>query len=251
MTDQLKITDLDLTAYIDGELEADRVRAVEEAVSRDASLAERIAAYRTDKTMLKRIYTPLAEHSIPPAWTELARVSRYPAARARHSSLRLVGAIAVVVLVALGGWRLYEAQHRPAVTGDVIQAALDARGDRPSAQRIVAVANIGEARRYDAALQKIVGVNVQVPALGSMGFEVAALKFYERAAEIQYRDSRGRIFTLYLRPSDGTSRFDQFERGGLRICVWQDDRISTVMAGTISAAMMQRLASLTYLGLSI
>jgi anti-sigma factor RsiW len=249
VTDQLKISDLDLTAYIDGELDADRVRAVEDAVSRDAGLAARIAAYRADKNMLKRIYAPLAEHSIPSAWTELARASPYPAARARHS-WRLVGAIAAVVLVILGGWRFYDAAHKPVAAGDVIQAALDARGDRPSAQKTIAVANIGEARRYDAALEGIVGVNVQVPALGSMGFQVTSLRFYERAAEIQYRDSKGRIFTLYLRPSDGTTRFDQFERDGLRVCVWQDDRISTVMAGTISAAMMQRLASLTYVGLA-
>ncbi len=250
MTDQLKITDLDLSAYIDGELDADRVRAVEDAVSRDAGLAARIAAYRADKTMLKRMYAPLAEHSIPPAWTELARASPYPAARARLLSWRLVGAIAAVVLVILGGWRLYDAAYRPAPAGDVIQAALDARGERPSAERTVAVAGIGEARRYDAALEDIVGVNVQVPALDSMGYQVTGLKFYERAAEIRYRDGKGRVFTLYLRPSDGKTRFDQFERDGLRICVWQDDRISTVMAGTISAAMMQRLASLTYLGLT-
>ena len=249
MTDQLKISDLDLTAYIDGELDADRVRAVEDAVSRDAGLAARIAAYRADKNMLKRIYAPLAEHSIPSAWTELARASPYPAARARHS-WRLVGAIAAVVLVILGGWRFYDAAHKPVAAGDVIQAALDARGDRPSAQKTIAVANIGEARRYDAALEDIVGVNVQVPALDSMGYQVTGLKFYERAAEIRYRDGKGRVFTLYLRPSDGKTRFDQFERAGLRICVWQDDRISTVMAGTISAAMMQRLASLTYLGLT-
>ena len=44
MTGQLKISNLDLSAYIDGELDADRVRAVEDAVSRDAELAVRIAA---------------------------------------------------------------------------------------------------------------------------------------------------------------------------------------------------------------
>ncbi len=249
MTDQLKITDLDLTAYIDGELDADRVRAVEDAVSRDAGLAARVDAYRADKNMLKRIYAPLAERSIPSAWIELARAAPYPAARARNS-WRLLGAAAAVVLVMLGGWRFYDAGHRSAPAGDVIEAALGARSDQPSAQKTVAVANIDEARRYDAALEGIVGVNVHVPALGSMGYQVSGLKFYEHAAEIQYRDGKGRVFTLYLRPSDGTTRFDQFERNGLRICVWQDDRISTVMVGTISAAMMQRLASLTYLGLT-
>ena len=249
MTDQLKITDLDLTAYIDGELDADRVRAVEDAVSRDAGLAARVAAYRADKNMLKSIYAPLAEHSIPSAWIELARAVPYPAARARHS-WRLIGAAAAMVLVILGGLSLYEAGHRPAPAGDVVEAALGARDDRPSAQKTVAVASIGEARRYDATLQDIMGVNVHVPALASMGYQVTGLKFYEHAAEIQYRDGKGRLFTLFLRPSDGTTDFRQFERDGLRICIWQDDRVTTVMAGTISAAMMQRLASLTYLGLT-
>ena len=250
MTDQLKITDLDLTAYIDGELDPNRVRAVEDAVSRDAGLAARVAAYRADKNMLKRIYAPLAEHSIPSAWTDLARAAPNPSARARHSWRMFGAAAAAVVLVVLGAWRLSDAGHRPAPAGDVIEAALGARSDRPTAQKAVAVASIGEARRYDAALKEIVGVSVQVPQLVSLGYQVTGLKLYEHAAEIQYRGGKDRVFTLYLRPSDGKTRFDQFERDGLRICVWQDDRISTVMAGNISAGMMQRLASLTYLGLT-
>jgi len=249
VTGQLKITDLDLTAYIDGELDADRVRAVEDALSRDEGLAARVAAYRADKNMLKSIYGPLAEHSIPSAWTDLARAIPDPAARARRP-WHLVGAAAALVLIVLGGLRFYEGWRRSVPTVDVIEAALGARNDRSSAQKTVVVLSIGEARRYDAALVDIVGVNVQVPALGSMGYQVTGLKFYEHAAEIEYHDGKGRLFTLYLRQSDGTTRFDQFARDGLRICVWQDDRISTVMAGTISAAMMQRLASLTYLGLA-
>ena len=249
MTNQLKITDLDLTAYIDGELDADRVRAVEDAASRDAGLAARIEAYRADKKMLKNIYAPLADLPIPSAWIDLARAAPYPPARARQS-WRLFAAAAAVVLAVLAGLSFYDTAHRSGPAGDVIEAALSARNDGASAQKFVAVANIGEARRYDGALEDIVGVNVKVPALDSMGYRVTGLKFYEHAAEIQYRDGKGRLFTLYLRPSDGTTRFDQFERGGLHVCIWQDDRVSTVMAGAISAAMMQRLASLTYLGLS-
>jgi anti-sigma factor RsiW len=249
VTNQLKITDLDITAYIDGELGADRVRAVEDAASWDAGLAARIEAYRADKEMLKNIYAPLVDRPIPPAWIDLARAAPYPPARARQS-WRLFGAAAAVVLVVLAGLSFYDATHRSGPAGDVIEAALSARNDDAAAQKFVAVANIGEARRYDGALKGIVGANVKVPALDSMGYRVTGLRFYEHAAEIQYHDGKGRLFTLYLRPSDGTTRFDQFERDGLHICIWQDDLVSTVMAGAISAAMMQRLASLTYLGLS-
>jgi anti-sigma factor RsiW len=249
VTGQLKITDLDLTAYVDGELDADRVRAVEDAALRDATLADRIAAYRTDKAMLKNIYAPLADRPIPPAWTDLARASPYPAARARQSWW-LTGVAAALVLAVIGGLSFYDTAYRPGPAGDAVQAALSARNDQASVQKFIAVSNVGEARRYDATLESILGVKVKVPALDSMGYHVAGLKFYERAAEIQYRDGKGRLFTLYLRPSDGTTRFDQFERDGLHVCIWQDDQISTVMAGAISAAVMQRLASLTYLGLT-
>lgn len=248
MTDQLKISDLDLSAYVDGELDSDRMRAVEDAVSRDAALADRIASYRNDKNFLKTIYAPLAEHSIPSAWIELARAAPNPAARARRT-WRILGAAAAVVVL-LGGLSFYEAGNKHTPAADVIEAALNARNGEEAVRKVITVAGVGEARRYDAALVAIVGVKVSVPALDSMGFRVTSLKFYEHAAEIQYRDDNGRLFTLYLRASNGETRFDQFQRDGLHICVWQDDRISTVMAGTISAAMMQRLASLTYLGLS-
>ena len=71
------------------------------------------------------------------------------------------------------------------------------------------------------------------------------------AAELLYRDRQDRLFTLYVRRSDGSARFDQFKRAGLRVCVWQDDQLGMVMAGDVSTAAMQRLASLAYTGLTL
>jgi anti-sigma factor RsiW len=85
VTDQLKITDLDVTAHIDGELDAGRVRAVEDAASRDGELAARIAAYRADKDMLKNIYAPLADRPIPAAWMDLTRAAPLPSSAGETS----------------------------------------------------------------------------------------------------------------------------------------------------------------------
>jgi anti-sigma factor RsiW len=246
VTDHPKITDLDLHAYIDGELDEGRALAVEEAALRDAALAERLAAYRSDKEMLKNIYAPLADRPIPPEWVVLARAT--PPARARQS-WRLLGAIAAAVLVILGGLGVYM-DRQPEPNHDVVATALNIRDTSVAAQKSVAVTSLDEARRYDVDLRRIVGAEIKVPALGSLGYHIVGLRLYERAAEIRYRNRQGDLFTLYLRPSDGTTRFDQFEQSGLRVCVWQDDRVSTVMAGPMSAALMQRLASLTYLGLT-
>jgi hypothetical protein len=106
--------------------------------------------------------------------------------------------------VTLGGLTVYDAGYRSEPIGDPVEAALSVRDDKAAALKFVAVSNIGEARHYDAALRDIVGVKVQVPALGSMGYRVTGLKFYKHAAEIQYHDGTGRLFTLYLRPRTAT-----------------------------------------------
>jgi anti-sigma factor RsiW len=236
------ISDLEIHAYVDGEVDATRARAIDQAMSQDAQLAARIAAYRADKALLKRAYAPLAGAPLPPAWTDLIQ-NHVPAALPRYS-WRMVGAIAAMLLIVASGLGWYVAEMRQPA-GDVVEAALEVRDEAG-----VAVPNLAGARHYDGTLGRIVGADIKVPDLERMGYRVTGIGFYGRAAEIQYRDRQNNLFTLYLRASDGKTRFDQFDRKGLRICVWQDDRISTVMAGTMSAAEMQRLASLAYLGLT-
>ena len=61
MSNDVNITESDLHAYIDGELEAGRAQAVAAGLSADPALAERLAAYQADMAMLKKLYGPMAE----------------------------------------------------------------------------------------------------------------------------------------------------------------------------------------------
>jgi anti-sigma factor RsiW len=236
------ISDEDLHAYIDGALEEERALAVRHALANDAVLAERAASFQADKAMLKAIYAPSAQRPLPPEW--IARVHGHARPRIHW---RLVCAIAAAILVLAGAplaWRYY----MPATSGDVVEAALDAREGSPAGERHIVSSD--QAQRYDAAFRQTVASNVHIPDLSRMGYKLRGLHLYNQAAEILYRGPQGRLFTLYVRRSDGSARFDQFERRGLRVCIWQDDQISTVMAGDVSAAVMQRLATLSYTGLT-
>jgi anti-sigma factor RsiW len=239
---QLLISDEDLHAYIDGALDEDRALAVRNALAGNAALAERAALFLADKAMLKAVYAPLAERPLPPEWIALAR-------RRSWMRWRLAGAIAAAVLIMAGGslaWRHYS----PLNTGDVVEAALDARDGTQAPERHIALGDIVQAHRYDATLRQTVASNVHIPDLSRMGYRLSGLRLYGRAAELLYQGPQGKLFTLYIRRSDGSARFDQFGHGSLRVCVWQDDQISTVMVGDISVAVMQRLAILTYTGLT-
>ena len=186
--------------------------------------------------------SPLADRPVPAEW--IARAQRKARPRMRWQQ---AGAIAAALLVVAGlAWRL----HAPAANRDVVEAALDARAGSPAGEPPGAMAGSTAARRYDAALRQTLASNVRVPNLSAMGYRLSGLRLYDKAAEILYRGPQDRLFTLYVRRSDGSARFDQFKRRGLRVCIWQDDQISTVMAGDVSAAVMQRLATLSYTGLT-
>ena len=237
------ISDEDLHAYVDGALEESRALAVRDALARNSDLAERAALFQADKAMLKAIYAPLAERPLPQEWTLLAR------RRSRPKMLwRLAGAIAAVLLIVAGAslaWRHYASGN-----GDVVAAALDARDGTLTPQRYIVLNDIAQAHRYNATLRQATASNVHIPDLSRMGYRPSGLRLYGTAAELLYQGPQGRLFTLYIRRSDGAARFDQFAHGGLRVCIWQDDQISTVMVGDVSVAAMQRLAILTYTGLS-
>jgi anti-sigma factor RsiW len=248
MSGKLQISDVELHAFIDGELDARRLGEVEAGIAADPALAERVAAFRADKTMLKHLFGPLIDRPVPEEWLKLAQAPKpRPATR-----WLLAGSIAAAIVVAVAGTIAYR-EIQPSRSGEVVEAALDARG-AAEAEQVLAVT--GDARQYDALLSNTVGSKVRVPDLARLGYRLASIRLYRHAAgsgaaELLYHDRDDRLFTLYLRRSGGTARFDQFERNGLRVCVWQDEELSTVMAGNVSTAAMQRLASLAYSGLTL
>jgi anti-sigma factor RsiW len=235
------ISDQDLHAYIDGALEEERALIVREALAQNAALAERVAAFQADKAMFKTVYGPLAERPLPAEW--IARVRRR---EQKRTIWRRAAIAAVFLLVAVSplAWRYLT----PATHADVVDAALDAR-EGTEACSLVTNDN-SKVAGNDSTLRQAVASNVHVPDLSRMGYKLCGLHLYRKAAEILYRGPQDQLFTLYVRRSDGSVRFDQFQRRGLRVCIWQDDQISTVMAGDVSAAAMQRLATLSYTGLT-
>jgi len=244
VSNQNHISDEDLHAYIDGALTEERALLVRKALAADPALAERAALFQADKAMFKAVYAPLAERPLPAEWIARAQRRAQPQAHWRQAS----AIAAVLLVVALGplAWRYYA----PAPAGDVVQIALDAREGAPAGIRHSVTNNDLKTDRYSAAIRQAVASNVHIPDLSRMGYRLQGLHLYDRAAEILYRGPQNQLFTLYVGRSDGSARFDQFERRGLRVCIWQDDQISTVMAGNISAAVMQRLATLSYTGLT-
>ncbi len=251
MTRRTDILDEDLQAFIDDELDEASRRRVEAALAGDPELGEAVARYREDKARILAVYGAGLEEPLPPHW--IAMIEE-PTGRAdwRRMGWGLTALAASFILV-LGLTIAIRQQASPAGS-DIVAQALAARANLVQPRTFIAIRSAQDAHLQDAAMTKALDTTAKAPDLSRMGYRLVGIQVYsmpQRAFELVYRDRAGRAFTLYLRRSgSGAARFDQFVQNGVRICVWQDDVVGMVMAGKMSAAEMQRLATLAYSGLT-
>ena len=250
MTERDDIGAEELHAFLDGELSPERRQAVADAAAQDSALAERLARFRADKARIAQTYGALAERPLPAEW--ITRIEGHAKAPRERSFTQPLMALAATLLlmaaIGIGYW-----QWRP--QGDTIIAeAYAARAQSAQPSSMLAVNSLPALRGAESGMTAALKMRLKAPDLASFGYRLAALKVYDgvpggKAVELLYRDARHRDLALYVRHAAGPVRFDQFKRNGLRVCIWQDDVIGTVITGKMSAAEMQRLAVLAYRGL--
>ena len=250
MSEPLHIADETLHALIDGELPVEERAQVEDAVAADTDLSTRAALFRADKTRLHEVYGRVADLPVPAKWIDM--IEHRPSAMQRLLPVQTIAAIAAALLILIGGPLLYRQStpHEEAI----VEEALAARSDALPAKQIIAVNTGGSSIAASAAVKSTLGMPVKAPDLSRMGYTLIGVRTYDRASsgnavELLYRRGGDRTFALYVRKPSGPPRFDQYKQGNMRVCIWQDDVIGTVMTGEMSAAEMQRLASLAYTGL--
>ena len=64
-------TDVELHAFIDGELDEARTLEIADLVEADEALAARIAAFSSDKELIGRVFGGIDTRPLPPEWLDL------------------------------------------------------------------------------------------------------------------------------------------------------------------------------------
>ena len=252
MTSAQPIREEELHAFIDGELPADRAGMVAAALATDPVLAARIAAFAADKAALAAAFRPIGQQPVPASWIALIQQA---AAAAPTARLRVrpwapwaVGLAACLVL-ALGGVALLEQRAPP--EGSILAQAEAARQERILALARLTGAALTDVSSRDAELAHAVGLKLRAPDLARLGWTLVEIDIYAKAAALRYRAEGDRVLTLFVRPSTGAPRFDLFEMGAVRVCLWQDEVVGAVMMGEMSAGQMMRVAGAAYAALNL
>ncbi|GIL40048.1 anti-sigma factor family protein [Roseiterribacter gracilis] len=241
------VTDIDLNAYLDCELDEARRAEIEALIESTPELAERVALYRADTARIARLHAPLQDLPIPPRLLEAVRRGTAPRPARRLAPVWAGLSAAAVLLLAV--WIAPSLRTAPE---PLVAEALAVRSGKTNPVREISAAQLASIDARDAVLQTALSLPVRVPDLERAGFELARMQLFDesterKAVQLTYRDQKARSFTVYLRGPAGGDRFDLQQHANLQVCIWQNDSLGVVMlGGDMTAREMLRVATLTY-----
>ena len=250
---KLPITDDDLHAWADGQLAAERRTAVEQAMARDASLANRAADIQRQNAWLRNGLDAALHEPLPQRLLDAARMPAKPA----PSHWRLMAIAASVALLAVGlagGWYARDAVLERAGTPTTFarQAALTHALYAADANRPVEVW-ASEEKRLVTWLTKRLGFAVHAPDLNSFGYALVGGRLVagneQPTALFMYENAAKNRLTLQARkqaPGTSETAFHYAIEDGVGVYYWIDEQCGYALSGTLDRAQLLAIGRLVY-----
>lgn len=249
MTGVAPIAEDMIQAYVDGRLPADRARAVEEHLAEAPADADRVARYIDQKGQLRHALQAKFDEPVPMRLT-VAEIRRMQRMRQTRRLTALAAMITVAIVGATAGW-VASPYFGGTRTEPLVAEALSVRDGGLRPERTLDAEALGTPGVGDKIVADTLAVSAKIPDLARSGFMLTGLSVVREpngaaALQVAYRDTAGRVFTLFIRRSQGSDRFDLSRRGAMQVCVWQNDSLSVVMLAEMPAKEMLKVATMTY-----
>jgi anti-sigma factor RsiW len=267
MNPNTAITEADLHALIDGQLSPERQREVEAYLAQRPDEARRLAAYREQKSELRRLFDPVLDET-PPA--RLVDVARPRAPWYRH---RLVAGIALALISAAAGWELRGGVERPpqdsiarldansvtlaGASGFAQRAAVAHTVYSPDQRRPVEV-DAAHEDQLVAWLSKRMGAPMKPPRLTSLGYALEGGRLLPGGsgpvAQFMYRDTSGARLTVYVSNEGAVGKgeaathtgFRFIQQGSVNVFYWIDGAFGYAISASADKAELSRISSEIY-----
>jgi len=249
----MPITDTDLHAYVDGQIDAERRALIEAHLATNPDMADTVAAYRAQRAALHEAFDSVLSEPLP------ATMVRRPAFRWVGAATRIAAALVLIILGGAGGWLLRGEATPPAQ----MASAAPASDPFPNWARVAHVVYLPEVRRAvevkadDATLMpwlaRRVGTPINAPDLKASGFQLQGGRLIpgesKPAAQFLYQDDAGRRITLYIRHGDTDGRTTGFlfdDANGVGVYYWIDGDRGYALAGDLDRETLRKVATQAY-----
>ncbi len=252
----LPLTDDDLHAFADGQLDPDRAAQIGNALERDPSLAARVADIRLQNARLRDALDPWLGEVLPRELVDAAKPSGSRRDRAARSAW-LVPAFAAAASVLIGaglGWQFrgQMLQHAGTPITFSRQAAITHALYASDANRPVEIWATEEERMV-RWLSKRLSFQLHAPNLNDAGFALVGGRLVagneKPGAMFMYENADKQRISLLVRKDGEPTRETAFRyafEDGVGVFYWIDDTCAYALSGSIDRAQLLSVARLVY-----
>jgi anti-sigma factor RsiW len=238
----------ELHAYVDGELPADRRKAVEAWLALHPDDAARVEAWRDQAEEIRARYAAVAEGPVP-AQLDIDRLAR---GERRWTRLAVAAIVLAFVLGGVSGW-----YGRGSFDGGSPAARLvTAEAIEAYNLYVVEVRHPVEVPGAEAAhlvqwLSKRLGYDVRAPNLATLGLQLVGGRLLPGPAGgagfFMYEGSTGERYTLYCAKSTAPGSALRYRAAGpVAAYYWIDDNRAFVVSGPADRDRLLKVAKAAY-----
>jgi anti-sigma factor RsiW len=241
------VSELDLHAYVDGNLPEERRRQVEDFLAAHPEEKERVRVYQEQNKTFHAIFDSVLTEPVPPKWQNSGR----------RWTFLLKPAVAAAVWIVIGGslgWVLrgeYDGKSAANIKF-AKQAAIAHAVYTPEVRHPVEVAAAEETHLVNW-LSKRLGNRLKIPHLSALGYELVGGRLLPGdqgpVAQFMYQDKNGQRLTLYVKTDGNAERETAFrfaQEGTVSVFYWIDHRLSYALSGEIRKDELLRIANAVY-----
>ena len=251
------ISDEQLSAWVDGELDATEHARVEAWLQDHPEDAARAATWADDRKALHALFAPVPAEPVPPVLQRgVWRRGGWPrwALAASAAGLVVLGALA-------GGGLVWQQQQRQMVQLQLKLAGGTSQGWVQRAAFAHSVYTIEprhpvEVKAQEEHLARWLTRRIEVPVklfdLQAQGFELVGGRLLPdgpgKSAQLMYQDAKGLRVTVYLRkPEQGADAAFRYERHGeLGLFYWVEEGCGYALVGALPRDTLLALAEAIY-----
>lgn len=248
MTDHnIPVTEDELHAYVDGELPADRRKAVEAWLAAHPDDAAKVASWRTMTDALHAKYGAVIDEPVPPRLAVDA-LSRTP----RRWMISAIAASLLAFAVGGGvGWIARGESATPSTFASFTGDALDAHKLYVVEVRHPVEVAGSEKAHLQQWLSKRCGWEVRAPELDATGLKLVGGRLLPGptgpASFLMYETASGERFTVYAsRAETGTTQMRYATNDGTGALFWADRGVGYVVSGGVDRNRLEHVARLVY-----
>lgn len=216
------VSNTELHAYVDGQLDAARRREVVAYIAEHPDAAERVAAYEAQKAAVHDLFDPVLGELLP------RRLKPPMMARGLVHLLWAAASILLLLAGGIAGWHVHGNYRADGMQTIAVarQAAVAHAVFTPQRRHPVEVAGDEEAHLV-RWLSKVLGAPLRAPRLSGLGFALVGGRLLSApdgpAAQFMYEDTDRRRITLYVVTDSrwrGETAFRYVAQGKVGVFYW-------------------------------